>query len=154
MTFNSQIIVQFKWMAMNSNMNKFPIISSKQIELDRIYEGAGVRGFPVNTKRIWNVSSFASKRFSIFEAHLKCIWNAYLEIARLGSNESILDAHVMRIKNAFRYTHPFRILNAHCIRISDAYLMRISIASIYSLYWNASETHFKYISEDGQITFH
>ena len=38
MTFNSQIIVQFKWMAMNSNMNKFPIISRKQIELDRIYE--------------------------------------------------------------------------------------------------------------------
>ena len=75
--------------------------------------------------------SFASKRFSIFEAHLKCIWNAYLETVRLGSNEGILDAHVMRIQNALRYAHPFRVLNAHCIRISDAYLMRISIASMY-----------------------
>ena len=60
----------------------------------------------------------------------------------------------MRIQDAFRYAHSFRILDAHSIRISDAYLKRISIASTYSAHWNASETHLKYISGDGQITIH
>ena len=61
------------------------------------------------------------------EMHLKRIsrnlWNKV--------NNGIIDAFLMRIWNAFRYAHHFRILNAHCIRISDAYLMRIRIASIY-----------------------
>ena len=82
--------------------------------------------------------------------HLKRIfWNSWIK-----TNEGILDVHVMRIQNAFRYAHPFRILDAHSIRILDAYLMRISIASTYSAHWNAFETHLKGISGDGQITFH
>ena len=96
---------------------------------------------------------FRIKAFQYFwnasEMHLKRIfW-----ISWIRTNEGILDVHVMRIQNAFRYAHSFRILDAHSIRISDAHLMCISIASTYAAHWNASETHLICISGDGHNTF-
>ena len=76
--------------------------------------------------RIWCASCI-----HFIKTHLKRIWNAYLETARLRFIKSIIYALIERIWKAFKYAHSFRILDAHSVRIVGAHCISIYFLYIY-----------------------
>ena len=86
-------------------------------------------------KRICNASLMHIERFK---------WNGFMRFQmriNVHRDDGILDVHVMRIENAFRYAHSFRILDAHCIRISALHQFIHLIETHLKRIWNVFKIH-------------